>query len=117
VAVSPADTPAPLKLTARATITEGDAAIYYTLGANPKGAYRNVMAAWELYGPEDEDYQFLRWESEAARIHRGDNATTVEIEFKVETHGHYRLRTATVDMAGRIAEVWNEFDVKAGSAR
>ena len=117
VAVSPANTPAPLKLTARATITEGDAAIYYTLGANPKGAYRNVMAAWELYGPEDEDYQFLRWESEAARIHRGDNATTVEIEFKVDTHGHYRLRTATVDMAGRIAEVWNEFDVKAGSAR
>ena len=117
VSVSPATAPAPLTMTARATITEGDAAIYYTLGANKKGVYRNVMAAWELYGPEDEDYRFLRWESEEARISRGDDATAVEIEFKVQAPGRYRLRTATVDMAGRTAAVWKEFNVKPGPAR
>ena len=112
MSVSPANTPAPLTMTASATITEGDAAIYYTLGANPKGVYRNVIAAWELYGPENEDYRFLRWESEAARIHRGAGTTTVEIGFKVETPGRYRLRTATVDLAGRTAEAWKGFTVE-----
>jgi len=105
--------PAALTMTARATITEGDASVYYTMGADKKGVYRNAMAAWELYGPEDEDYRFLRWESDEARISRGDDATTVEIGFNVQVPGHYRLRTSTVDMAGRTAVVWTEFDVKA----
>jgi hypothetical protein len=105
--------PAALTMTARATITEGDAPVYYTMGADKKGVYRNAMAAWELYGPEDEDYRFLRWESDEARISRGDDATTVEIGFNVQVPGHYRLRTSTVDMAGRTAVVWTEFDVKA----
>ncbi len=74
--------------------------------------YRNVIAAWELYGPENEDYRFLRWESEAARIHREAGTTTVEIGFKVETPGLYRLRTATVDLAGRTAEAWKGFTVE-----
>ncbi|OHB73989.1 MAG: hypothetical protein A2Z25_05695 [Planctomycetes bacterium RBG_16_55_9] len=59
---------APLQIAARAFLTRGSADIYYTLGADSKGTYKNVMMLWELYGPEEEDYRFLLNENRNPRI-------------------------------------------------
>jgi hypothetical protein len=102
---------APVRLVAEAQIVEGSAPIYYTLGADSQGRYRNVMVAWELYGPADEDYRFLRQEAGAPRISQDGPHTTVEITFQIQRPGTYRLRAATVDMSGRTAVVWKGISV------
>jgi hypothetical protein len=48
-----------IEITALAKVVETTAPVYYTLGADTEGVYHNAMVAWELYGPEDEDYLFL----------------------------------------------------------
>ena len=55
------------KVTARTTVLEGSAAVYYTLGADAAGVYRNARVLWELYGPQDEDYRFLLQELRGER--------------------------------------------------
>ena len=107
---------APLSMTARARVTEGSARIYYTLGADAQGVYPNLRVAWELYGPADEDYRFLREESWNARVREDDagaphSGATVEVDFKIERPGSYRLRAATVDVAGRTTVVWKQIEV------
>jgi len=102
---------APLEVAARAILVEGSAPIYYTLGANPKGIYKNVKVFWELYGPKEEDYRFLLDWSREPRICDEGNRTTVDIKFKINQPGKYRLRAATVDLAGRTAIVWKNIAV------
>jgi hypothetical protein len=102
----------PLEIIARAFLAEGSSPIYYTLGADRKGIYKNVKVFWELYGPEEEDYRFLiDWDREP-RIRNKGNKTNVDIKFKISQPGKYRLRAATVDMAGRTAVIWKNIIVE-----
>jgi hypothetical protein len=103
---------APLHVTARALLTRGSSDIYYTLGADSNGVYRNAMVLWELYGPEPEDYRFLRDGSAEPRISSEGGRTEVEIQFTIGQPGAYRLRAATVDMAGRTTVVWKDITIE-----
>jgi hypothetical protein len=102
---------APESLTANARITEGSAPIFYTLGTDTRGRYSNVMVAWELYGPEEEDYRFLRQQEGEPHIRQDGSETTAEIAFRIEQPGNYRLRAATVDMSGRTDVVWKRITI------
>ena len=103
---------APLGVAASAILVEGSSPVYYTLGANPKGIYRNVKVLWELYGPGEEDYRFLLGENREPHIRNEGKWTRVEIEFKIGRPGEYRLRAATVDLAGRTTVVWRSISVE-----
>jgi hypothetical protein len=103
---------APLGVAASAILVEGSSPVYYTLGANPKGIYRNVKVLWELYGPDEEDYRFLLGENREPHIRNEGKWTRVEIEFKIGRPGEYRLRAATVDLAGRTTVVWRSISVE-----
>ena len=97
------------KVTARTTVLEGSAAVYYTLGADAAGVYRNARVLWELYGPQDEDYRFLLQElrgERQPRVSTSGDTHVVEIDFQIDRPGTYRLRAATVDLAGRTAVTW-----------
>ena len=104
--VSTSQTNIPLEVRAYATVTEGSAAVYYTRGADAGGVYNNEMVLWELFGPEEEDYRFLNREHSEIRINQTGSVAKVEIRFALNRPGNYRLRTATVDMAGRTAVAW-----------
>ncbi len=103
---------APLEIAARAFLVEGSSPIYYTLGANPKGIYKNVKVFWELYGPREEDYRFLLGRNREPRIRDEGTRTSVDIKFRISQPGKYRLRAATVDLAGRTAVVWKNITVE-----
>ena len=103
---------APLLIAARAFLAGNSSDVYYTLGANSKGIYRNVMVLWELYGPEEEDYRFLGGENREPRILVEGTRTEVEIQFTIRQPGKYHLRAATVDLAGRTAVVWKNITVE-----
>ncbi|MCP4610358.1 MAG: hypothetical protein GY845_16730 [Planctomycetes bacterium] len=103
---------APLEVAAHAFLVEGPSPVYYTLGANPKGIYKNVKVFWELYGPEEEDYRTLLDWSRQPRIHDEGTRTWVDIKFKISQPGKYRLRAATVDLAGRTAVIWKNITVE-----
>ena len=101
----------PVQIHACATVTEGSASVYYTRGADENGIYNNERVLWELFGPEEEDYRFLNREQSKIRIHQTGSATEVEIRFSLKRPGNYRLRAATVDMAGRTAVEWKTITV------
>lgn len=103
---------APLEVAARAFLVEGPSPIYYTLGANPKGIYKNVKVFWELYGPGEEDYRFLLGRNREPRIRDEGTRTSVDIKFRISQPGKYRLRAATVDLAGRTVVVWKNVAVE-----
>ena len=103
---------APLLVNARALLSEGSSPVYYTLGASPRGIYRNVKVLWELYGPGEEDYRFLLNENREPRMLEEGDRTQVQMPFTVREAGRYRLRAATVDMAGRTTVVWKSIIVK-----
>ena len=111
VDVSIPQSKAPLEVSASATVTEGSASVYYTRGADDSGIYNNEMVLWELFGPEEEDYRFLNSEQSKIRIDKTESATNVEIRFRLNHPGNYRLRAATVDMAGRTAVVWKTLTI------
>lgn len=102
---------APLKITACATIIQGSAPVYYTTGADSQGVYENAMVCWELFGPGEADYRFLNWEDWNPRIAVGDSVSTVRVDFNIDAVGNYRLRAATVDMAGRTTVAWKTIAV------
>ena len=106
----------PLEVRACATVTEGSASIYYTRGADKNGVYNNERVLWELFGPEEEDYRFLNREQSEIRIHQTESETEVEINFSLKLPGNYRLRAATVDMAGRTAVEWKTITVPSKRA-
>ena len=99
-------TDALFEVCAYATVTKGSAAVYYTRGADESGIYNNEMVLWELFGPEEEDYRFLNRDRSEIRIDQTESMAEVEIRFLLERSGNYRLRAATVDMAGRTAVAW-----------
>ena len=101
----------PLEVRACATITKGSASVYYTRGANKNGIYNNEVVLWELFGPEEEDYRFLNREHSEIRIDQTETIAEVEIRFSLKHPGNYRLRAATVDMAGRTAVEWETITV------
>ncbi len=103
---------APLEIAARAVLTEGSSPVYYTLGANRKGLYNNAKVFWELYGPREEDYRLLLDWNREPLIHDEGTRSTVDITFKISQPGKYRLRAATVDLAGRTAVVWKNITVR-----
>ncbi len=101
---------APLKVTATAMITETSAPVFYTLGPDSKGIEQNTMAAWELYGPNDEDYTYLRAKGPVHLDEKGRHI--VETVLRLKDSGRYRLRVATVDEAGRSTVVWKDITVE-----
>ena len=103
---------APLEIAASALLAEGSSPVYYTLGANSKGIYKNVKVLWELYGPGEEDYRFLLDWNREPRIRDEGSRTSVDIKFKISQPGKYRLRAAPVDLAGRTAIVWKNITVE-----
>jgi hypothetical protein len=103
---------APLEVSARAFLVDGSSPIYYTLGADPKGIYKNVKVFWELYGPREEDYRSLLSWNQEPRVYDEGTWTIVDINFKISQPGKYRLRAATVDLAGRTAVVWKNITVE-----
>ena len=59
-----------LEITAKARVVEKSAPVYYTLGADTEGVYHNARVAWELYGPGEEDYLFLRPDNLKPRVRK-----------------------------------------------
>ena len=111
VDVSMPQTNAAPEVRACATVTKGSASVYYTRGADENGLYNNEVVLWELFGPEAEDYRFLNREHSEIRIDQTETVAEVEIRFRLEHSGSYRLRAATVDMAGRTAVAWKTITV------
>jgi hypothetical protein len=102
---------APLEIDARAEVIETSARVYYTLGADREGVCHNAYVAWELYGPNDEDYRFLGPEDLQPRVTRQAEGVEVETRFRLQRAGTYRLRAATVDVAGRSMVAWSTITV------
>ena len=96
-----------------ATVTRGSAPIYYTRGADKNGIYNNEIVLWELFGPEEEDYRFLNRDQSEIRIAQTESVAEAEIRFTLNRSGNYRLRAATVDMAGRTAVAWKTMTVSS----
>lgn len=101
---------APAQVTAEAEITETSAPVYYMPGPDAAGTFHNAYVAWELYGPQPEDYRSLTGSSRPHVLQQGSNVK-VEIRFSLNSRGTYRLRAATVDLAGRSTVVWRTITV------
>ncbi len=103
---------APMDVVATAVVEPGSAAVYYSTGADSEGVYRNAVVMWELFGPGEEDYLFMNPSCPCSiKKHRG--GWNVKIRFRLSQPGAYRLRAATVDLAGRTAAAWKAITVKA----
>jgi hypothetical protein len=111
VTLSASEGKAPLAITARANVVETTAPVYYTFGTDTKGVYHNAMVAWELYGPGEEDYRFLTPPGLKPRVVKAAKSSEVLVEFKLDHPGNYRLRAATVDLAGRSTVTWTPITV------
>jgi hypothetical protein len=98
---------APLKIRARAEVTETSSPVYYTLGVDNKGIYQNAFVAWELYGPNEEDYRSMVPEGLSPDVKQRGKLIEVKTNFSVHRPGTYRLRATTVDLVGRSTVVWN----------
>ena len=106
VNLSATDGKAPLEVTARAHVVEKSAPVYYTHGRDIEGVYRNAVVAWELYGPNEEDYRFLQPAGLKPRVQKKGRSYEVTVNFTLQRPGNYRLRAATVDLAGRTTVNW-----------
>ncbi len=104
---------APLSISATATVTESSSPVYYTLGANKLGVYKNVLVCWELFGPDEEDYQSLLEVRNPPDIERLESGGRVQIEFEIEEPGTYRLRASTADTQGRSTTVYKEITLSS----
>jgi hypothetical protein len=100
------------QISARSEVVEGSAPLFYTPRANSHGQYENDIVFWELFGPADENYRSLLSDGARPEINRKDTRhLDVTIKFSVAVPGHYRLRAATVDRAGRSAVAWENFEI------
>lgn len=101
----------PHSFRAHAQVVEGDAPVFLTGGADRHGIYHNLLVLWELYGPMPEDYHAF-----SSRVVTAPDGPAhpgiAETQFKVNQPGHYRLRAATTDLAGRSTVVWKEIQIK-----
>jgi hypothetical protein len=96
------------EVTARAKVIPGSAPIFYTQGADKKGIYHNQYVLWELFGPEQADYHYLRQETWQVSVSENNSIAEIEIDFSLSKPGNYRLRAATCDVAGRSTVVWKK---------
>ncbi len=110
VELSTGEGKAPLDVTGRATVLETSAPVYYTFGADLAGVYHNAMVDWELYGPEEEDYRSLTPPGLKPQVQQAGDLFKISIHFRLSRAGHYRLRAATTDLAGRSAVVWTNIN-------
>jgi len=101
----------PLDISAQATVKETDAPVFYTFGANSDGVFENAKVAWEIYGPEDEDYRYLIPTHRKSSVQERDGVSEVSIQFKLTQPGNYRLKAGTVDTAGRATIKWTNIVV------
>lgn len=106
VVLSTSQGAAPLRINARAQVTETTAPVYYTLGTDDRGIYHNALVAWELYGPEETDYRVLAPPGLKPRVQTAGGKREAILEFSLNRPGTYRLRAATVDLAGRSTVRW-----------
>ena len=108
VTLSTAKGQAPLEVTAMAELTAGSAPVYFTpsLKYADAGVWRNEKVIWQLYGPEEWDYNKLE---DAPVTLQG---ATCAITFTLDKPGAYRLRASVVDRAGRSTVVWRELSVE-----
>lgn len=97
---------APLEITAQASVEETSAAVYYTYGADPAGVSHNAAVSWELYGPNEEDQRVIAPAGLRPKVRHAGATHEVEVGFGLEKPGNYRLRVATVDVAGRATVTW-----------
>lgn len=98
---------APLKLIATATIPDNrPTPVYYTHGADSEGVHHNAMVLWEIFGPGEEDYRYLQPPNLKPRVEKTLDGYEVTTDFTLTRPGSYRLRAATVDLAGRSTVVW-----------
>jgi hypothetical protein len=87
--------------------------VYYAPVPNADGVHVKLQVSWELYGPNEEDYS-----SRAPEIRAGPAIDVAPREYLVaatlrfEKAGHYRLRAATTDLAGRSTVVWQEANIR-----
>ena len=86
--------------------------VYYTTGTDGQGVYHNARVLWEIYGPGDEDYRALLPAGANPRTTFVGQTAVVEQQFSLKQAGHYRLRAATTDLAGRSMVVWREIVVR-----
>ena len=100
-----------VEITARGRVEETSAKVYYTFGADDEGVYRNAMVAWEIYGPEEENQLVLIPNRLKPSVVMDGSGGTVDVSFKLNSPGSYRLRAATVDVTGRTSVVWQPITV------
>lgn len=96
----------PCQVNVEVQVVQGDAPIFYTLGANRQGVYANEVVLFELFGPEEYDYVFLNREGPASKVARVDSGYRVEKTFVLDKPGSFRLRSAVCDLAGRTDVFW-----------
>jgi hypothetical protein len=96
---------------ATARVEQKSAPVFYTIGADTDGVYHNAYVAWELCSPGEEDYRYVQPEKLKPRVRETATGAEVEMVTRVDSAGRYRLRAATVDVAGRTTAVWREIDV------
>jgi hypothetical protein len=111
VSLSTQEGKAPLAITARARVVETCAPVYYTCGADRQGVYWNAVVAWELYGPGEEDYRFVLPPGLKPSVVKKGQASEVVVSLRLGRPGNYRLRAATVDLAGRSTVSWTPIAV------
>lgn len=111
VELSPPNGKAPIQVRARAQVRENSAPVYYTYGADNQGVYHNAMVSWEIFGPGDEDYRALQPEGLRPNVVQKGPVSEVTVSFRLSRAGRYRLRAATVDMAGRSTVCWTNLSV------
>ena len=100
-----------LEISALAHVVEKSAPIYYTFGAAPDGIVHNNGVAWEVYGPEAADHQFIALGNLMPAGGPDGSGWEVRVRFKLGQPGRYRLRAATVDTVGRSTVVWKSIVV------
>jgi hypothetical protein len=102
---------APLRVRVQGEVTETAARVWYTHGTDRDGVCHNAYVAWELYGPSEEDYRSLIPQGSRPEVTRKGVDIDVATEFTLNRPGTYRLRAATVDLAGRSTVVWKSIVV------
>ena len=100
-----------IQVSALARVVETSAPVYYTYGAAPDGIVYNEMVDWELFGPNPQDYEFIRPKNWGKAVTPTPDGGKVRVKFKLTRPGAYRLRAATVDTEGRSTVVWKHIVV------
>lgn len=113
--ITPAETSgtAPCAIQVQARIWDGDAPVYYAPAPDANGVHHKRQVLWELYGPNSEDYSSRPPEirSEPAET-AGSGEFAVSAMLHFQKPGHYRLRAAATDLAGRSSVVWTELEMR-----